>query len=73
MLNTERISITTFNLNNYLAPPNAFYDFEQIYTRAQWQQKQGWICNYLKTHQPDIIGFQEVFSIDELRELGQSA
>jgi len=58
-------------LFNYLEPPNAFYEFERIYSAVQWDKKQKWVINYLQEHQPDIIGFQEVFSTDSLRELVQ--
>jgi len=61
--------VATFNLFNYLAPPDAFYDFDRIYSAEQWQKKQRWISTYLQAHQPDIIGFQEVFSIDSLQSL----
>ena len=61
--------MATFNLFNYLAPPDAFYDFDRIYSAEQWQKKQRWISTYLQDHQPDIIGFQEVFSIDSLQSL----
>lgn len=54
---------------NYLEPPNAFYDFERIYSAAQWQKKQNWVAEYLREHQPDIIGFQEVFSTASLKAL----
>ncbi len=57
---------------NYLEPPNAFYEFERIYSAVQWQKKQTWICDYLQEYQPDIIGFQEVFSIDSLKALVQT-
>jgi endonuclease/exonuclease/phosphatase family metal-dependent hydrolase len=56
-------------LFNYLEPPNAYYDFERIYSTEQWQKKQRWISDYLREHQPDIIGFQEVFSHQSLKEL----
>jgi endonuclease/exonuclease/phosphatase family metal-dependent hydrolase len=59
-------------LFNYLEPPNAFYEFERIYSKVQWQKKQRWIGDYLQTYQPDIIGFQEVFSIDSLKALLQA-
>lgn len=61
--------MATFNLFNYLEPPNAFYDFERIYSAEQWQKKQRWISDYLGAYQPDIIGFQEVFSPKSLQEL----
>lgn len=54
---------------NYLQPPDAYYDFERIYSVEQWQKKQRWVAEYLREHQPDIIGFQEVFSTKSLKEL----
>lgn len=66
--NTQ-LKIATFNLFNYLEPPNAFYEFERIYSAEQWQKKQCWITEYLSENQPDIIGFQEVFSIESLKTL----
>lgn len=65
----SQLKIATFNLLNYLEPPNAFYDFDRIYTAEQWQKKQRWLCDYLLEYQPDIIGFQEVFSPESLKEL----
>ncbi|MDV5167669.1 endonuclease/exonuclease/phosphatase family protein [Photobacterium rosenbergii] len=63
------IKIATFNLCNYLAPPDAFYDFENIYSQEQWDRKQTWIRTYLEDHQPDVVGFQEVFSSPSLQQL----
>ncbi|MBA6262231.1 endonuclease/exonuclease/phosphatase family protein [Colwellia sp. Bg11-12] len=64
-----QLKIATFNLFNYLEPPNAFYDFERIYSAEQWRKKQHWIAEYLREYQPDIIGFQEVFSPESLKQL----
>ena len=58
---------------NYLEPPNAYYEFERIYSAEQWQKKQKWITDYLAEYQPDIIGFQEVFSSDSLKQLVSTA
>ncbi|QUM85667.1 endonuclease/exonuclease/phosphatase family protein [Moritella sp. 28] len=63
------LKIATFNLFNYIEPPFACYDFDRIYDEQQWQKKQTWIRDYLSVHQPDIIGFQEVFSPDSLKAL----
>ena len=63
------MKIATLNLQNYLAPPNAFYDFELIYTAEQWAKKNRWIQQYLLNNNPDIIGFQEVFSSKALKYL----
>ena len=68
-VDNSQIKIATFNLFNYLEPPNAFYDFERIYSTEQWTKKQQWINDYLSEFKPDIIGFQEVFSSDSLRKL----
>jgi len=57
------------NLFNYLEPPNAYYDFDRIYSAEQWQKKQSWVAEYLREYQPDIIGFQEVFSAESLKTL----
>ncbi|MDK9738238.1 endonuclease/exonuclease/phosphatase family protein [Vibrio sp. D404a] len=65
----SRLTITTFNLFNYLEPPNAYYDFENIYSYDEWSKKQGWIKNAIKTADSDIIGFQEVFSPASLEAL----
>jgi len=65
----KQLTIATFNLFNYLEPPNAYYEFERIYSAEQWHKKQKWITEYLREYQPDIIGFQEVFSPDSLQEL----
>jgi len=66
--NTQ-LKIATFNLFNYLEPPNAYYDFDRIYSAEQWQKKQRWLTEYLREYQPDIIGFQEVFSAESLKKL----
>ena len=68
MIKNSQLKVATFNLYNYLAPPDAFYDFQRIYSAEQWAKKQRWLADYLKNQQPDIIGFQEVFSINELKQ-----
>ncbi|PSW20351.1 endonuclease [Photobacterium sanctipauli] len=67
------MKIATFNLCNFIEPPSAFYDFENIYTDEQWQKKQQWIVSYLEQYQPDVIGFQEVFSAKALQALVKRA
>lgn len=67
-----QLKIASFNLFNFIAPPDAFYEFDNIYTQEQWQKKLNWIAKYLKEHQPDVIGFQEVFSPVELEHLTKS-
>ncbi|MDO6488894.1 endonuclease/exonuclease/phosphatase family protein [Colwellia sp. 6_MG-2023] len=68
-LANTKLKFATFNLFNYLEPPNAAYEFERIFSAEQWQKKQRWISEYLDEYRPDIIGFQEVFSPNSLKEL----
>lgn len=61
--------VCTFNLFNYVLPPNAYYETENIYTLPKWERKQRWIAQQLSNLSPDIIGFQEVFSPEALKKL----
>jgi len=65
------LTVGTFNLLNYAAPPQAYYDFENIYSGPDWQEKQRWTGHQLAQAKPDIIGFQEVFSPSALKTLAQ--
>lgn len=65
----KQFKVASINLFNYLSPPNAYYDFENIYSQEQWQKKQRWFSELLNEQQPDIVGFQEVFSINDLKLL----
>lgn len=65
----SNVTFTTINLFNYLEPPNAFYEFENIYTCEEWAKKQTWFSDKLSTIDSDIVGFQEVFSPDSLKQL----
>lgn len=63
-----RFRIASINLLNYIEPPLASYEYDAIYSQAQWQQKQQWLQQFIEQQQPDIIGFQEVFSCDTLKQ-----
>ncbi|WP_150102058.1 endonuclease/exonuclease/phosphatase family protein [Shewanella halifaxensis] len=65
---SNRLKLASFNLFNYIEPPLAYYDFENIYSKEQWHKKQRWLADFLARHQPDVIGFQEVFSADALAQ-----
>ncbi len=68
----SHFKLCTFNLYNYVEPPFAYYEHENIYSTVQWQKKEAWIRQRLLDLVPDIIGFQEVFSPDALKKLTQS-
>ncbi len=64
MLIPNQITFVTANLFNFIAPPDAYYDFENIYSGEHWQGKLSWTQNQLEKLEPDIIGVQEIFSIE---------
>ena len=63
------IKLSTFNLFNFIEPPNAFYELDNIYSLKQWGQKQQWTMRLLRSIDADIVGFQEVFSTEPLEAL----
>ncbi len=67
MSKSHRITFVTANLFNFIAPPDAFYDFENIYSQDQWQDKLAWTKSQIALLNPDIVGLQEVFSIEETK------
>lgn len=66
---TANIKIASINLFNFIEPPLAYYDFENIYSHGQWQKKCQWLSEFLAHRQPDIVGFQEVFSPEPLKRI----
>ncbi|HIG39745.1 MAG: endonuclease/exonuclease/phosphatase family protein [bacterium] len=66
---SSRFRVGTFNLLNYNAPPNACYESDNIYSNQQWQEKRTWTSSHLALMAADIVGFQEVFSPEDLNKL----
>lgn len=69
MLTKQTLTIASANLFNFIEPPNAFYDFENIYERDAWQDKCRWTKQNIQALEADIVGLQEVFSIDAVQTL----
>lgn len=69
MLTDYSLTFATANLFNFIEPPAAFYEFDNIYEDAAWQGKCHWTEKELTELNADIIGLQEVFSIDAARAL----
>ncbi|WP_299492460.1 endonuclease/exonuclease/phosphatase family protein [uncultured Shewanella sp.] len=67
MSDRDEIKIATLNLFNFMEPPGAYYDFDNIYTHQEWQKKLAWIAQFLSKAKPDVIAFQEVFSGEALK------
>ena len=71
-LSAARIRIASINLFNFIEPPLAYYDFENIYTQEQWQKKTLWLSDFLQQAFADVVGFQEVFSPEPLAKLAHA-
>lgn len=67
----EYVRLSSLNLLNFTAPPHASYEFDNIYSVAQWQQKTDWLRRVLIDVAPDMLALQEVFSCDALQQLTQ--
>ncbi|ODS11455.1 hypothetical protein VSF3289_01720 [Vibrio scophthalmi] len=69
VITDKTLTFATANLFNFIEPPGAFYDFENIYERDAWQEKCRWTLDQIKQLDADIIGLQEVFSIEAAKTL----
>lgn len=59
----------TFNLYQFAKPPVAWYEPENTYSDSEWDDKTTWIKEQLEALDADVVGFQEVFSSEDLKEL----
>ncbi|MEA1879833.1 MAG: endonuclease [Campylobacterota bacterium] len=64
-----KIRVGTFNLFQFVEPPYAWYSKKDKFNQRQWFEKTTWIKSQIQTMDCDIIGFQEVFSQDALKNL----
>jgi len=63
------IKLGTFNLFQFVEPPYSWYTKDGKFNKKQWIQKTSWIKNQIVKMDCDIIGFQEVFSSDALKDI----
>src|SRR5574344_123872 len=63
------IKTATFNLFQFCSPEFSFYTKKEKFTKEDWEEKKNWIKKQLQKMDCDIVGFQEVFSQEELKEL----
>lgn len=66
MSNKNHITFATANLFNFVAPP-ARITTSRTFIRDDWQDKLAWTKSQFEQLNPDIIGLQEVFSIEETK------
>lgn len=63
------IKIGTFNLFQFCSSSFSFYTKKERFKENEWIEKKAWIKKQILEMNCDIIGFQEVFSQDELKAL----
>lgn len=64
-----KIRVGTFNLFQFCAPPHSWYTKKEKFSQEQWLEKTAWIKEQITQMDCDVIGFQEVFSTQDLKEL----
>lgn len=65
----QEIRFATFNVCNLAPPGMSFYSDHLPYSVEQYEAKTTWIAKQLDEINVDIIGFQEIFSQDALRDV----
>ncbi len=63
-----RFTIASFNVKNLIGADKEYYKF-QSYTPEESAWKQDWMAEQLLTMDADIVGFQEIFEQDALRDV----
>ncbi|UWQ90953.1 endonuclease/exonuclease/phosphatase family protein [Rhodobacteraceae bacterium M382] len=63
-----RFTIASFNVKNLIGPDREYYKF-QVYTPEEYAWKLDWMADQLLTMDADVVGFQEIFEEDALREV----
>jgi hypothetical protein len=63
------VKVGTFNVLNLARPGERFYPDQQPYTMAEFEQKATWIAGQLDRMKADVVGFQEVFHEEALKEV----
>ena len=66
-----KIRLGTFNLFQFVEPPYSWYFKKDKFDKLQWKEKIQWIKNQIIQMDCDVIGFQEVFSRNALKEIIQ--
>ena len=66
---SNKFRVGTFNLFQFVAPSYSWYTKRNTFSTKKWEEKTSWIKKQILEMNCDIIGFQEVFSKDTLKEL----
>lgn len=61
-------TIASFNVKNLIGPDQEYYEF-QHYTPEEYAWKRDWMADQMMSLDADIIGFQEIFEENALRDV----
>jgi endonuclease/exonuclease/phosphatase family metal-dependent hydrolase len=67
-MSVYRVTFGSFNLMNLQVAGAAVHSTNSYYTAATYEKKVAWIGNVLARLDADLVGFQEVWSADALRD-----
>lgn len=65
-------TIASFNVKNLIGPDREYYEF-QVYTPEEYAWKKAWLADQIMTMDADVVGFQEIFEEDALRDVVNEA
>ncbi|MDF1728440.1 MAG: endonuclease/exonuclease/phosphatase family protein [Sulfitobacter sp.] len=60
-------TIASFNVKNLIGPDREYYAF-QSYTPEEYNWKEDWLADQMVTLNADVVGFQEIFEEEALRD-----
>ena len=63
------VKIGTFNVLNLARVDEPYYDDEPAYDADEYEEKAGWVAAQLGRMDAEVVGFQEVFHEDALRDV----
>ncbi|WP_420858464.1 endonuclease/exonuclease/phosphatase family protein [Marivivens marinus] len=63
-----RFTIASFNVKNLIGPDKEYYEF-QTYTPEEYAWKKDWLADQVLTMDADIVGLQEIFEEEALRDV----
>ena len=63
------VKVGTFNVLNLARPGEPFYPDDKPYSAAEYEEKATWIAGQLGRMDADLVGFQEVFHEEALRDV----
>ncbi|MGY1679213.1 endonuclease/exonuclease/phosphatase family protein [Geodermatophilus sp. SYSU D01176] len=63
------VKVGTFNLRNLARAGEPFYPDERPYSAAEYERKATWTAEQLRRMDADLVGFQEVFHEEALRDV----